>query len=288
MKNKKIINTLPAQLVDMGGIPIRQALPTQVVEQIDPFLLLHHGKMPITKGLPAKQQGVGPHPHRGFSPATFVIEGEVHHRDSLGNSSIISKGGVQWVNAGRGIIHSERPSDEIASSGNPMEIIQLWINVPASNKMDAAGYFAHQKDDLPELNLESGAKVNVVAGKIGDVHGKIPTKSAMNIGWIYAEKGQKVNLGVEPGHNFALYIVKGNGSISGFGLAEEMTLYHFDNEGDGFEFEASESSQLLYLSAEPLNEKLATYGPFVMNNQTEIMEAMRDYQMGKMGILIEE
>ena len=166
MKNKKVVHALRAETVNMGGIPIKQALPTQKVEHIDPFLLLHHGTFPIDKHQKAIHQGVGPHPHRGFSPVSFVLRGEVHHRDSLGNSSIISEGGIQWVNSGRGIIHSERPSVELASSGKPMEVIQLWINVPSSKKMEAASYHAYQKNELPSLKLGEGAEAKIITGSL--------------------------------------------------------------------------------------------------------------------------
>jgi redox-sensitive bicupin YhaK (pirin superfamily) len=288
MENKKVLQALRAETVNMGGIPIKQALPTQKVEQIDPFLLLHHGTFPINKHQKALHQGVGPHPHRGFSPVSFVLNGEVHHRDSLGNSSIISKGGIQWVNSGRGIVHSERPSEQLAISGEPMEVIQLWINVPAKKKMEPASYHAYQKEELPEVDLDAGVKAKVISGILAGIRGKVPAKSEMTIAWIYFDKGSRAELPVDPGHNFALYIPKGSGKIEGYGLAETEHLFNFSKEGEKVVFESKEDAQLIYLSAKPINESLATYGPFVMNNQTEIMEAMRDYQSGKMGILIEE
>jgi len=288
MKNKKVFQALRAETVNMGGIPIKQALPTQKVEQIDPFLLLHHGTFPINKDQKALHQGVGPHPHRGFSPVSFVLNGEVHHRDSLGNSSVISKGGIQWVNAGRGIVHSERPSEKLAEVGKPMEVIQLWINIPAEKKMEPASYHAYQKEELPEVELGSGVKAKVITGSLAGVSGKVPAKSEMTIAWIYFDANSKAELPVHPDHNFALYIPKGSGKIEGYGLAETEYLFNFSQEGDRVTFESKEPAQLIYLSARPIEESLATYGPFVMNNQTQIMEAMRDYQSGKMGILIEE
>ena len=119
----------------MGGIPVLQPLPTTSVERIDPFLLLHHHAGMVEPGNHPRMVGVGPHPHRGFSPVTFIFKGDVHHRDSRGNSSIVKAGGVQWMNAGMGIIHSERPSKEFAEKGGEQEIIQLWINTPAAQKM---------------------------------------------------------------------------------------------------------------------------------------------------------
>lgn len=288
MKIKEVKHALRAELMDMGGIPIKQAIPTQKVEQIDPFLLLHHGTFHTNKDQKALHQGVGPHPHRGFSPVSFVLNGEVHHRDSLGNSSIISKGGIQWVNAGRGIIHSERPSEEFAKSGNPMEVIQLWINVPASKKMNPAAYHAYQKEELPVAQLNDKATARVITGIFAGVKGLVPAPLELNIAWIYLEKGAQIELPVDEGHNLAIYVPSGKGKIKGYGLAENEHLYAFENEGDLVAIESDEPTQLIYLSGKPINESLATYGPFVLNNQTQIMEALRDYQSGKMGVLIEE
>ena len=132
MKTRTVSRILYAQPVDMGGLPIRQPLPTQRVEQIDPFLLLHHADVKVPTHLEPDHAGVGPHPHRGFSPVTFIFKGGVHHRDSRGNDSVIYAGGAQWMNAGMGVIHSERPPHDIHEIGGKQEIIQLWINTPAA------------------------------------------------------------------------------------------------------------------------------------------------------------
>ena len=131
---KKVIYSIPAYDVDMGGIMLKQDLPTNKVIQVDPFLLLHHGKFTYTEKAPAIQQGIGPHPHRGFTPVTFVIEGEVYHRDSRRNKQVAKKGEIQWMHAGAGIIHSERPSQELAERNGTLEVVQLWINSYASKK----------------------------------------------------------------------------------------------------------------------------------------------------------
>ena len=135
MMLKTVKYLLSAVEIDMGGFAIKQAFPTNKIQQIDPFLLLHHGKLKYSDSKLAKHQGVGPHPHRGFSPVTFVIEGEVHHRDSRGNNQIAKKGEVQWMHAGAGIIHSERPSQALVEATQIQEIVQLWINSPADKKM---------------------------------------------------------------------------------------------------------------------------------------------------------
>lgn len=289
MKNRTVSRLLFAQTIDMGGLPVRQPFPTQQVQQIDPFLLLHHANVKVPKHLPPKNAGVGPHPHRGFSPVTFVFEGGVHHRDSRGNDSVIYEGGVQWMNAGMGVIHSERPSDDIHEIGGRQEIIQLWVNTPAAYKMEQPAYYPVEKNDMEVFTSEDGLViVRVVAGNLFGKDGKVPTFSAINAATIEAKKDGKISIPLPSDHNAMLYLLDGKISVDGFGLVEELHVVHFKKDGQGISFHAEEDTRLLLLSGEPLNEEVVTHGPFVMNTQTEIMEAMRDYQKGKMGILIEE
>ncbi|MEP5611022.1 MAG: pirin family protein [Cyclobacteriaceae bacterium] len=275
--------TLYAHMVDMGGIPVRQPLPTASIEQIDPFLLLHHHIGNIKENTDPKNAGVGPHPHRGFSPVTFIYQGDVHHRDSRNNSSVVKAGGVQWMNAGMGIIHSERPSNELTSKGGTQEIIQLWINTPQSGKMHQPEYQAFQNEDLPKISSE----LSVVAGKQGEISG--PAKSEMPIAAAMGviKPGEKITLS-SPYQHSMLYVLNNAVKLEGHGLVEQLNLLVFEEDTNEINLLAEEDTKILFLSADPLNEPLATYGPFVMNSQSEIMEAMRDYQMGKMGVLIEE
>ncbi len=274
---------LYGHMVDMGGIPVRQPLPTNSIEQIDPFLLLHHHTGNFKENTDPKNVGVGPHPHRGFSPVTFIYRGDVHHRDSRNNSSVVKAGGVQWMNAGMGIIHSERPSKELTEKGGTQEIIQLWINTPQSEKMNQPEYQAYQKEDLPKLSNE----LSVVAGKQETITG--PAKSEMPIVALMGivNTGEKVTINAPFKHSM-LYVLNKSVRIVDHGLVEQHNLVVFEEDTNVVELEAESDVKILFLSADPLNEPLATYGPFVMNTQSEIMEAMRDYQMGKMGVLIEE
>lgn len=274
---------LYAQMVDMGGIPVRQPLPTASIEQIDPFLLLHHHIGNFKENTNPKNVGVGPHPHRGFSPVTFIYQGDVHHRDSRNNSSVVKAGGVQWMNAGMGIIHSERPSSELTSKGGTQEIIQLWINTPQSGKMNQPEYQAFQNEELPKLS----GNLSVVAGNQDEISG--PAKSEMPINAVMGvlTPGEKLTLDTPYEHSM-LYVLNDSLKITDHGIVEEHNLVVFESSTKSIEVSSDSKTKILFLSADPLNESLATYGPFVMNTQTEIMEAMRDYQMGKMGVLIEE
>lgn len=273
----------------MGGLPIRQPLPTQQVQQVDPFLLLHHANIKSPTHIEPDDAGVGPHPHRGFSPVTFIFQGGVHHRDSRGNDSVVYAGGAQWMNAGRGIIHSERPPHDIHEIGGRQEIIQLWINTPAKNKMDQPSYFPIQAAEVPSfVSADGRVTTNVFAGEIENVKGKIPTLSVVNAATVYAKKGGKVSYALPKDHQVLLYLLDGSITLEAYGLVEGLHAVYFKNDGDGIGLEALEDTRMLLLSGAPLDEPVVSHGPFVMNTQTEILEAMRDYQMGKMGMLIEE
>jgi len=288
MKNRSVSNMLYAQMVDMGGFPVRQPFPTQKVEQVDPFLLLHHADIKAPKHIEPDDVGIGPHPHRGFSPVTFIFKGGVHHRDSRGNDSTIYAGGAQWMNAGMGILHSERPPDDIHKIGGRQEIIQLWINTPAAQKMDQPAYFPLSAEDAPTYtSADEKVKARIFSGEVLGVKGPIPSHTKENAATIEFKKGGKISVELPVSHNALVYLLDGKLTLEGFGLIDGLNAIVFKNDGDGISLEALEDTRILLLSGEPLNEKVVSYGPFVMNTQTEIMEAMRDYQMGKMGVLIE-
>src|SRR5687768_1808240 len=282
MKNRSVKQLLYGRMVDMGGFPVRQPLPTNRVEQIDPFILLHHADIKVPTNRKPDHAGVGPHPHRGFSPVTFIFKGGVHHRDSRGNDSTIYAGGAQWMNAGMGIIHSERPPDDIHAIGGRQEIIQLWINTPAKNKMDVPAYFPLSADDAPEANSDDGkVSAKIFSGEILDVKGPIPSQAVVNAATLEFQKDGRISIPIPASHNALLYLLDGKVTVDGFGLVDGLHGIHFDNDGEGITVEALENTRALLLSGVPLNEKLVTHGPFVMNSETQILEAMRDYQMGK-------
>lgn len=286
---KRVNQLLFGHMVDMGGIPLRQPLPTSHIEQVDPFLLVHHARLKVKPGTDHRTSGVGPHPHRGFSPVTFVFEGGVEHRDSRGNQGVVSEGGVQWMNAGMGIIHSERPSKVLAKEGGYQEIIQVWVNTPASKKMDQPYYLAVQKEDMWQFEPDSGeGYVQLVSGEMRGQKGKVTTPLPMLSAMGQLKEGASHTFEVPEGWNTVLYLLDGQLRMEGFGMVDKQHLVVLEKEGDRFRVEAGADTRFLLLSAAPINEPLATYGPFVMNNQTQVLEAMRDYQMGKMGVLIEE
>ncbi|MBT8297736.1 MAG: pirin family protein [Maribacter sp.] len=287
--NKKVRTLIPAFDIDMGGIPLKQALPTNKVQQVDPFLLLHHGTLKYRKDGKALHQGVGAHPHRGFTPVTFIIEGEIHHRDSRGNNQIAKKGEVQWMHAGSGIVHSERPSQDLMDRNGSNEMIQLWVNSPAHKKMLEPSYQYVPADDIPQIYSENkNIHTKIIVGDYASLKGKIVPESELLVLWSEANGPGSQSFSVPKGFNTMIYTIKGNLKVSGFGLVEKENLVIFEEEGEQIEVSTDGKAQFLVLSGEPLEEKVVQHGPFVMNSETEILEAMRDYQMGKMGILIEE
>ncbi|HWA32954.1 MAG TPA: pirin family protein [Cyclobacteriaceae bacterium] len=288
MKNRSVSRLLYAELTDMGGMPIRQPLPTQKVEQIDPFLLLHHADIKVPTHLEPDHAGVGPHPHRGFSPVTFIFKGGVHHRDSRGNDSTIYAGGAQWMNAGMGVLHSERPPRDIHEIGGRQEIIQLWINTPSAHKMDQPLYVPVASEEAPTYKSDDGSvEVKIFAGNVLGVKGPVPSQTEVNAATLSMRKGGKIAIPLPSHHNAMIYLLDGKITVEGFGLVDGLHLIHFKNDGDGISFEALEATRVLLLSGAPINEEVVSYGPFVMNTQTQILEAMRDFQKGKMGVLIE-
>lgn len=277
-----------AQQMDMGGFPIRQPLPSRLISMLDPFLLLHHAILEVPQENDPKHSGVGPHPHRGFSPVTFIYRGGVHHRDSRGNDNVVYAGGTQWMNAGMGVIHSERPPADIHEKGGVQELVQLWINSPAKNKMDQPVYFPLTAEKTPVVvSDDQKTSIQVISGELNGIKGPIPALSPVNMFNVRIRKGGSYFIPFSRSHNAFIYVTDGQVQV---GNAEEIEAFYmaaFNTDGDGIELNALEDSVVLVGTGEPLKEPVVSHGPFVMNNETQIMEAFRDYQLGKMGVLIE-
>ena len=287
MKLNSIKKIGRSDFVNMGPIKLRQPIPTQEIDLIDPFVLLHHyGPYPINEF--NNPFDLGPHPHRGFEPITFLIQGEQLHRDSLGNESIVKEGDVQWTTAGRGIIHAEGPSKEFVKRGGTLEGIQLWLNLPAEKKMIPADYqHVRNEDFLTVTSEDDKVKVQVIAGELDGTNGRIGTQTAVNAYIIDVEDGGEFDLKVPKEQQSLVYLLNGKVSINDSIDLEinENQMVWFEQDGEGFSIKGGDKSKLLFLSGAPINEKIASWGPYVMNSQTEIMEALRDFQDGKMGFL---
>lgn len=276
-----------SDFVNMGPIKLRQPIPTQHIDRIDPFILLHHyGPYDISEH--NNPFDLGPHPHRGFEPITFLIQGEQFHRDSLGNESVVKSGDVQWTTAGRGIIHAEAPTKDFVKKGGVLEGIQLWLNLPADKKMMEANYQHIKNDDFKVVtSKDDKVKIQIIAGELDGVNGRIKTQTAVNAFMVHVNSHGVFDIKVPNTHKATIYLLKGNVSINNSEVLEinKNQLIEFNQDGEGFSIKGYADSTLLFLSGVPIAEPVKTYGPYVMNTQTEIMEAMRDYQMGKMGFL---
>jgi quercetin 2,3-dioxygenase len=287
MKNRTVARLLYAEEVDMNGAPVRQPFPTEQVDQIDPFLMLHHHVTTISPDIDPRKAGIGPHPHRGFSPVTFIYKGGVHHRDSSRNNSIVYEGGTQWMDAGMGITHSERPPHDIQERGGVQEIIQIWVNLPRKYKMSQPSYQPLHAAETPVVSGD-GYEVQVITGRFEDVKGPIRTLTPLQILRITIKAGATCTIPIPENYNVLLYLLDGKVTLQGYGLVEGHYAAELNQDGEGCTITAKEDIRLLLLAGEPIDEEVSMYGPFVMNTQIEVMQAMRDYQQGKMGILIED
>lgn len=281
---KKIVRQLyTAGRHQMGEHPMFQPLPSPEAAELDPFLLLHHHGPhhfgPYNQGLP-----FAPHPHRGFETLTFILSGAVEHADSLGYRSTIEAGGVQWMTAGRGLVHTENLPMEMREAGGDMEILQLWMNLPARFKKLPPQYQGFQRADLPVVDSGNGILTQVISGQHRSTQGPAHSPTQLTVYSVAFEKGGSEIYSVPEGEQVFLYVVKGEVVVNGK-LAYDHQQVLFDLEGTTLEISTQSSGHFILASGKPLEEPVVQHGPFVMNSTTEILEAMRDYQMGKMGMM---
>ncbi len=278
---------VPARPVDMDGITVKQPLPHPGLTELDPFLLLHHLVIEHAGGHRQQEDGVPPHPHRGFEPVTFIYRGGVHHRDSRGHDSVIGAGGVQWITAGMGLVHSERPPRALSEQGGIQELVQLWVNLPKDAKFAPPRYQGLQRDALPVVE-SGGARVQVIAGAWSGVTGPVETHSPIGAFSLALAAGARIEAPLPEGHHAFAYLLDGRLRVNGEQAVAGERLVAFELDGGPALFEALEDTRVLLATGQPLGEPVVRSGPFVMNDTTQILEAMRDAQMGRMGVLIEE
>lgn len=282
MEKRTVRNVFPAMRDDIDDLVTYRALPTRHVDIIDPFLFLnHHGPQtypPINRGLP-----FGPHPHRGFQTVTFILDGDIAHRDSGGHESVIAAGGVQWMVAGRGLIHSETSSPAFRQQGGAMEILQLWINLPARLKMTDPYYVGLSRARIPAIVEDRGRVVmHLTSGEWAGQRGAVEPPTDMTVMTVDVGPGGRLSFAVGAKRNIFFYVVRGALTVNSTAV-ERRHLAQFDNDGEGLEIESTEGATLLLCHAEPFGEPVAAHGPFVMNTDEEIRQAIADYQAGKFG-----
>ena len=284
---KSIQHTIASPFVNMGPIRLRQPLPSEGIENVDPFILLHHyGPYAISEF--NNPFDLGPHPHRGFEPITLLFQGEQFHRDSLGNEMVVKAGDVQWTTAGHGIVHAEAPTKEFVKKGGTLEGIQLWLNLPAKDKLMPPNYQHLEAAQIPKIFSEDQkVQLNVIAGNQKDQTGLIKTQTTVNVFTAVAQENGMLDVDIPQNHQSLIYVLEGTVLVNDTKVLKkgENQMIVFNQDGNSIHFKAKTTSTILILSGEPILEKVTQYGPYVMNTQTEILEAMRDYQQGKMGHL---
>ena len=281
MKTKGIQHVLYGEEFQMGPLRIRQPLPAGGVNKVGPFILLHHA-VPTYYEAGKERPRLGPHPHRGFAPVTFLFEGGAYHRDSMGNEGYLETGDVQWMNAGKGIIHSEGPSETFLQRGGTLELIQLWVNLPAKYKMTEPSYQDIKSSEMPYVFEEKGIDLKIVSGEYNGKKGPASTFTPMVTLFGNIEKGKNIFLNFPSYYESCIYILKGEAEIFDARVDRFHLVTFHDNQ---ISFEALSDCKIIVLSGEPIHEPMVSHGPFVMNTHQEIHQAILDYQEGKMGSL---
>jgi redox-sensitive bicupin YhaK (pirin superfamily) len=269
-------------VTDGEGVFIHRAFPNQRISELDPFLLLDHmGPMDLK---PGEAKGFPDHPHRGFETVTYLLDGEFQHRDSFGHSGVLHPGDVQWMTAGSGLVHSETPGDSLVKNGGRMQGFQLWINLPKRDKMKPPHYQEIGADLIPVATAGDNLRVKVIAGEALGVKGAVETHIPIQYLHFSLKAGARHVHEVPAKLNAMVYVLKGSAEVAGKQVAQ-FHLAALANDGDAVELAAGEEAELLFLAAQPINEPVARYGPFVMNTRDELQQAFEDYRTGKMGTL---
>jgi quercetin 2,3-dioxygenase len=281
---RHVLRKHPALREDIDKLITRKPLPGPVLKTLDPFLALaHHGPQiypPNSSGLP-----FGPHPHRGFETVTFIIEGVLAHQDSAGHESVIGAGGVQWMTAGAGLVHAEVSPELFKRNGGPLEILQLWINLPARLKRTPPVYRGLDAEAIPKLIQDDGrVTIDLVSGTFGDRTGAFTPLTDMAIAVVRLAPGGSVVLPAPTGHEILLYTISGEVAV-----ADEVIPSHYLAElcrdGDEVMIHSTAGSTVLFAHSPPLREPVVSHGPFVMNTRAEITQAFDDYHAGRLGTL---
>jgi redox-sensitive bicupin YhaK (pirin superfamily) len=278
---REIAGTIQSQhTVEGGGFTVRRPFPTAKLDQIDPFLLLD--EMGPAEYAPGKAVGAPSHPHRGFETVTYMLSGSMVHEDSTGTKAVIKKGGVQWMTAGSGVIHSELPTDDMMKLGGRMHGFQLWVNLPAAQKMIDPRYQGYEAEEMATVQLANGGHIRVVAGVVHGAKGPVETTSPMTYAHAVLEVGDVVEWLPEDGHTALIHVFDGEARVNeSTSVSGEMVV--MQRTPGLVRVEATSSAaQILIMGGLPLGEPMVRYGPFVMNTKQEIITAVEEYNDGKL------
>lgn len=275
-----------SQHVVGDGFHVRNLFPSNDLDhELSPFIMLDYAG-PTFYPATDTPRGVGEHPHRGFETVTIVYQGIVAHRDSAGNSGVIGPGDVQWMTAASGIVHEELHEKEWAKQGGTLQMIQLWVNLPKSSKMSAPGYQTIVNDQIPVVQLDGGAgSLRVIAGSVGGAKGPAKTFTPIELYDLRLRAGHSMPLQIPSGYNVGLLVLSGQASVDGSHRLSEADLAVLVSTGEPVTIIAEEDATILVMAGEAIDEPVARYGPFVMNTKAELVQAVSDYQAGKMGHL---
>jgi redox-sensitive bicupin YhaK (pirin superfamily) len=269
--------------VEGGGFVVRRPFPIAGLPLVDPFLLLDH--MGPVDYAPGKAVGAPDHPHRGFETVSYILEGGVEHEDSAGHRGSLGAGDVQWMTAGRGVVHSELPSRELREKGGRMHGFQIWVNLPRAEKMRAPRYQDVASADIPVATSEDGrVRVKVVAGRSLGASAVIDTVIPITYLHVTLKDGGRLEQPITRGENAIAYVFGGSARV-GDRVLRESDMAMFADDGEGIVLEGARDAEVLILAGKPLNEPVARYGPFVMTTEREIMEALEDFRAGRMGAI---
>jgi redox-sensitive bicupin YhaK (pirin superfamily) len=265
------------------GFPVRTLFFYQDLgKQMSPFLMLDYAG-PAEFLSTTERKGVGSHPHRGFETVTIVYDGEVAHKDSTGQGGVIGPGDVQWMTAGAGILHEEFHSESFAKNGGTLNMVQLWVNLPAKLKMTKPGYQAILDKQIPVIDLQNGAgQARIIAGKLNGQQGPAHTFTPINVIDLKLNQGS-MSIPVPEGWHASLVVLKGAVEAGDGAVAKDAQMLIFGNQGQDIQVNVLEDSIALLLSGEPIDEPIVGYGPFVMNTKEEIAQAMQDFNSGSFG-----
>ncbi len=275
-----------AQITDatnerVGPFKIKNVLPVRTLKQIDPFLLIHHLQPYAVKS--GDDLRIPPHPHAGFEVVTYLLEGDFFHRDSKGHNQEASGGDINWMTSGSGIIHSEGPTPAFLNRGGIVELLQVWINLPADKKNLPASFRHYSKDILPIIK-KPGVTIKVLIGSYENQFSPVSTFSDMFWYHIQLNKGELFTTPVNENHSSAIYIMKGEIKVLNENLVAGQ-LADFEMNGNQLVFTSTQDSSMIVFGGQPLKEKVVSYGPFVMNTMEEVQQAIKDYEDGMMGVL---
>jgi redox-sensitive bicupin YhaK (pirin superfamily) len=283
MKTRTLRSVHPALRDDIADLTTRRPVPSTTLDTLNPFLFLnHHGPQtyrPGNHGLP-----FGPHPHRGFETVTFILDGSLAHADTGGHESIIEAGGVQWMTAGSGLVHSETSPQAFKEAGGKLEILQLWINLPARLKMTPPRYTGLQRAEIPVYPAADGmASIQLISGALAGNVGPIESLTGIFMSVVRMREGAKMSFAELEGRVIFLYVAEGAAAMNGTTIPA-FNLARLNDDGDAVSFEALMDSIVLFGHGDPIHEPVVSSGPFVMNTEAEISQAIADFRAGKMGV----